>query len=89
MLEGGYTYVFLPQLKIVHGNGILIRDALLCPQERDGYKNRLFLSEPVPGRGNNWSSHQILDKNWFTWSWNHVPADRLAVILAQHLTALR
>lgn len=89
MTEGNYTYIFLPQLKIAHGNGILVRDALLCPQGRDNYTNRLYLSEPVAGRGNNWSNHLILDRNWSTWSWNNVPADRPIVILAQHLVALR
>lgn len=89
MSEGGNTYVHLPQMKLGQGDSILIREGLLCPQARDGYATRLFLSEPVPGRGNNWTVHQILDKAWHTWSWQNVPAGRPAQILAQHLAALR
>jgi len=89
MSEGGYSYVHLPVLKIPHDNAIIIREALFCPQQRDGYPNRLFLSEPVAGRGGNWIAHRILDKTWHTWSWNYVPAGRLTVMLAQHVAALR
>lgn len=89
MPEGGYAYVHLPILKIPHNNTIIVREALLCPQARDGYATRLFLSEPVPGKGNNWSTHVILDRTWHTWSWKDVQPDRLTVVLAQHLVALR
>ena len=89
MSEGGYTYVYLPRLRLGQHDIILVREGLLCPQARDGYATRLFLSEPVPGKGNNWTRHQILDKTWHTWSWNHVPAGRPAQVLAQHMAALR
>lgn len=87
MKEGEIAFILLPNLK-VFGHGEM--DALLCPQARDGYTTRLFLARQVPGRGNNWSSHRILDRAWVTWSWNNVPADlRLVEILANHLSALR
>lgn len=89
MPEGGYTYAYLPRLKLGQGNCILIREGLLCLQARDGYATRLFLSEPVPGKGNNWTVHRILDKTWHTWSWNNVSPGRPAQVLAQHLAALR
>lgn len=89
MSEGGCEFAYLPHLKIPHADGTIVRDALLCLQQRDGYLTRLYLSEQVPGRGNNWTPHRILDRAWHTWSWNHVPADRPAVVLAQHLRALR
>lgn len=87
--EGGYTLVHLPGLRILHNGGLIIRDALLCPQPRDGYSTRLFLSESVPGKGNNWTTHVILDGKWHTWSWQNVQPGRLAAVLAQHLVALR
>lgn len=89
MSEGGYAYVHLPRLKLGQGDSILIREGLLCLQVRDGYATRLFFLEAVPGKGNNWTAHRILDKTWHTWSWNNVPAGRPAQILAQHLAALR
>lgn len=87
MPEGGISFVLLPGL-IVSGQGSL--DALLCPQQRDGYPTRLFLSRQIPGKGNNWSTHRILDRTWHTWSWTGVGQElRLAEILAAHLNALR
>ena len=86
--EGGVTYIFLPGIKHPAGQGTL--DALLCPEQHGGYSTRLFLSEPISGRGNNWSTHTILSRTWHTWSWNQVAINqRLAEILAQHLRALR
>jgi len=90
MPEGGYVFVFLPGLKIYTGNQTISLDALLCLQAKDGYPTRLFLSQQVPGRGNNWTQHRILDKAWHTWSWNGVGSDlRPAQVLAEHLRALR
>ena len=90
MTEGGCSFVYLPGLKVLTGGQTLILDGLLCPQARDGYVTRLFLSQPVPGRGNNWTTHRILDRTWHVWSWNHVSAEqRPAQILAEHLRALR
>jgi len=88
--EGSYNYVYLPELVISRqGNELVKRDALLCPQERDGYKTRLFLSAPVPGKGQNWSRHQILGRIWHTCSWNNISPGRPAEILAEHLVVFR
>lgn len=66
------------------------REGLLCPEERDGYATRLFLSAPVNGKGTNWTRHRILDREWHSWSWKDVPANqRLSQILAGHLKGLR
>jgi hypothetical protein len=87
MPEANIDYVFLPGLQI-SGQGQV--DCLLCPQGRDGYATRLFLAKQIPGKGNNWTSHRILDRTWWTWSWKDVGVDlRLAEILAAHLCALR
>jgi hypothetical protein len=90
MTEGGITYVYLPALRISSAGQTVVMDALLCPQQRDGYATRLFLSQVVQGRGNNWTTHQILSRPWYTWSWNNVSsAQRPAQILAGHLAALK
>jgi hypothetical protein len=90
MVEGTISFIYLPGLKIFTGGGTLVADALLCPQARDGYLTRLFVSQMIPGRGNNWTTHRILDRVWHTWSWNGVSANsRPAEILAEHLRALR
>jgi hypothetical protein len=88
MVEAAITYVYLPKLKLSCVPAAL--DGLLCVQQHSGYATRLFLSAEVPGKGNNWSAHQILGKTWYTWSWKDVSADlRPAEILLGHLDALR
>lgn len=90
--ECGLTYVLLPGLRLPVGCTPPECDGLLCLQPRDGYPTRLFLSlaGPIPGKGNNWNVFRILDRAWYSWSWNHVPyTGRPAETLAQHLVALR
>ena len=90
MTEGGVAYIFLPGLKIPVGDTeTLIRDGLLCLQSHSNYPTRLFLSEPIPGKGANWKVHRILERTWHTWSWKDVVPDRPAVVLAQHLRAFQ
>jgi hypothetical protein len=90
MAAGDLLYVYLPQLKLPIGCMPSVVDGLLCLKPRDGYPTRLFLSEPVSGKGNNWNIFHILDKAWHSWSWNNVPyMGRPAETLAQHLVALR
>jgi hypothetical protein len=90
MSDSGQVFVYLARLTVVSGSQPKQVEGLLCPNARDGYATRLFLSEPVPGRGNNWSVHRILDRTWYTWSWNCVGSQlRPAEILAEHMRALR
>lgn len=90
MVEGGCFFLYLPGLRVLSASHIFVLDALLCLQARDGYPTRLFLSQQVPNRGNNWTQHRILDRTWYTWSWNNVAAsNRPAQVLAEHLRALR
>jgi len=89
MREAGVRYVFIPGLVLPSGQKV---DALLRPDQvtSDGYITRLFLSQPVDGKGQNWQQFRILDRSWHTWSWNNVsPSGRLAQIIAGHLRALR
>lgn len=88
VIEAGITYILLPQLKLPCAPGMV--EALLCIQQHGGYTTRLFLSVQVTGKGNNWSCHQIFGRQWWTWSWNNVPANvRPAEILAGHLRAFQ
>ena len=51
MAEGGRTYVFMPALKLPNCCTPPQTEALLCLSEHSGYATRLFLKEPVSGRG--------------------------------------
>ena len=90
MSDAGIDYIFLPNLKVIIGQDERILDALLCPAQHGGYTTRLFLAESVPQRGQNWTTHNILSRQWHTWSWNNVPASLSPMqILSAHLKALR
>lgn len=87
--EGGKRYVLLERVTLPTGCSPVATEALLCPEERDGYQTRLFLAEPVNGRADNWTVHRVLDRNWHTWSWQGISANqRLAQILRGHLRGL-
>jgi hypothetical protein len=88
MAEGGFSYVFLPNLKLPCPPGCV--DGLLCPQPHTSYTTRLFLSAIVPGKGVHWTTHTILSRTWHTPSWKDVASNqRPAEILAQHLRTYR
>lgn len=90
MPDAGLEYIFLPGLKVIVGKEECVLDALLCPVQHGGYTTRLFLAEPIPQRGQNWTTHNILSRSWHTWSWNNVPANLSPMqILSAHLKALR
>lgn len=90
MSEGGLAYVYLPTLSLPEGNNPQKADGLLCLSAREGYPTRLFLSQQVAGKGNNWTTVRILDKPWCVCSWNYVSSTlRPAQILAEHLRAFR
>jgi hypothetical protein len=86
----GRRLLFLEKVTLPIGCSPPTLEGLLCPQERDGYATRLFLSAPVIGKGTNWTRHRILDREWHTWSWKDVRANqRLSQILGGHLQGLR
>jgi hypothetical protein len=90
LCETKKQYVHLPVLKVPISGVTTDIEGLLCPGEHSGYPTRLFLSQKVPGKGQNWTDHTILGKTWRTWSWKDVPASlSLTEILLGHLTALR
>ena len=83
--ESGQTFVDLPRLKIASGDQVLTRDALLSLQGHSGYASRLFLSQPISGRGVNWTVHTVLGRTWHTPSWRDVAPTRPVEMLLQHL----
>ena len=88
--EAGINYVFIPGLRVATGTTERTMDALLCPMQHGGYSTRLFLAEAVPERQRNWTTHQICNRAWHTWSWQNVPTTlTLLQILLAHLEALR
>lgn len=88
--EGPYEYIHFMKLKVRVAGANHIVDAILCPAAHSGYTTRLFLSQSFPGRGANWSVHQILGRQWHTWSWQGVPASLpLPQMLLCHLDALK
>jgi hypothetical protein len=87
--EGQNHFILLSKLQFETDGKTVTVDALLCPSAHSGYATRLFLSEQIPSKGNNWNQHQILGRNWHTWSWRDISeTQRLAQILAGHLKAL-
>ena len=90
LTENGCEFVFLPELKVSGGTTVHIRDALLCPREMHGYPTRLFLSEPIPGRGQNWGQFMFFARAWHSPSWRGVEATlSLPQMLVAHLAAYR
>ena len=73
-----------------HNGGKVTVDGLLCPRDHASYTTRLFLSQPFPNRGQNWTVHQIMGRAWHTMSFNNVPASLpWSEILAIHLGQLK
>lgn len=89
MSEGGGHYVFLPGLRLLAAGQERVLDGLLA-LTNSGYTTRLFLSQPVPERGANWTTHLLFGRTWHTWSWNNVPREQAAIqILREHMEALK
>lgn len=94
--EVGYHFVYLPQLKVPVGDELRVMDALLALTNPSGYVTRLYLAEQITerptidGQPANWTLHQILGRNWWTWSWQGVEASLPWIqILLAHMKALK
>jgi hypothetical protein len=90
LTENGCEFIHLPKLKVMVASEIHVRDALLCPREIHGYLTRLFLSETIPGRGQNWKPFMFFARTWYSPSWQGVEATLpLPQMLLAHLDAYR
>lgn len=89
MTEGGAHFVYLPGLQLLAAGQLRVVDGLLA-LTNSGYTTRLFLSQPVPERGANWTQQMLFGRTWHTWSWNNVPREQAAIqILREHMEALK
>ena len=90
MTEAGIEVIVLERLKVRVSGQAHELDAVLCPGAHSGYTTRLFLSQSFPQKVGNWTVHQLLGRQWHTWSWQGVPAELpLLQMLMCHLDALR
>lgn len=89
--EGGLSYLLLEGILLPENCEPTTTDALLCPEQRDGYSSRLFFASKVRSPGQlNWNAEaRILERNWHAFSWRTPPGLRLAQMVAIHLKALR
>jgi len=88
--EAGVPYFLIPELALPAGQNPPQVDALLCPNGRDGYPSRLFLSQALANlAGRNWTNVRILERNWFAVSWRIRDGLRLAQMVRAHLDAFR
>jgi hypothetical protein len=89
--EGGFNYIFVPQVILPSGCTPEKCDVLLCPQVRDGYQSRLFFASQVAGGPTrNWNSTvRILDRTWYAFSWQTTGNHSFLQMLMIHLNALR
>jgi hypothetical protein len=89
MTEAGQEFVHLPRLVIESGGTTYTREAILSLKAHSGYTSRLLLSEPISGRGQNWSVQNVIGRNWHTPSWNNVAPGLPLDMLLQHLRVYR
>lgn len=88
--EGGFQYLFIQDVELPLGCSPEKVNVLLCPQLRDGYPSRMFLSQVVtgcPDRNWNCQNVRILDNNWFAISWMTSPDLTIKEMYYTHLNA--
>ena len=86
--EGGLNYLYISNLALPVGCNPTKVDALLCPQLKDGYYSRFYVSEKIYGVSRNWNSVvRILDRNWFAISWQSKPGLTLFQMISLHIDA--
>ena len=87
--EGGNPLALLPAFTFAVAGRSETMDLLLVPFQHSGYVTRLFFERKVLGRGSNWTSHRVLDSDWWAPSWNNVPATMpWPAMLCAHLRAV-
>ena len=87
--EGGNALALLPAFSFAAAGRWETMDLLLVPFQHSGYVTRLFFEREVPGRGNNWTNHRVVDRNWCAPSWNNVPPTMpWPAMLCAHLRAV-
>lgn len=87
--EGGVGFISLPGLRFPVRQEITIRDALLSLQAHTGYASRLYVDQPIPGVGQNWTCHIVFGRGWHTPSWDGVKPASPMEMLQGHLRVYR
>ena len=89
MKESGKPVALLPAFTFTTAGRVETMDLLLVPFKHSGYDTRLFFEHMINGRGNNWTHHRVVDRNWWAPSWNNVPAILpWPAMLCDHLRAV-
>lgn len=89
--EGGQPVALLSKFRFPAGGNSTEMDLLLHPSTHSGYTTRLFFERKLEGvgRSENWTSHIVLGRHWWTPSWNNVTPDQPWIsMLGAHLQAV-
>lgn len=87
--EGGSALVLLPKFSFRSASAELVMDLLLVPFQHSGYITRLFFEQQVAGKGQNWTQHRIVERQWWAPSWKDVkPTLPWPAMLCAHLRAV-
>ena len=88
--ESGYSFVYLPGLKMPPGCLPVQTDALLCPQPHSGYSSRLFFKERVKTpKPVNWNGQVfVLGHQWYAFSYSNVINTSLLDMVINHLRGM-
>ena len=87
--EGGNPVVLLPQFKFRSAGHEIQMDLLLYPAAHSGYATRLFFEQVLEGRGNNWTQHYVVDRQWWACSWGGIEDNmNWPSMLCAHLRAV-
>ncbi|MFZ1923570.1 MAG: hypothetical protein WAU57_18260 [Xanthobacteraceae bacterium] len=87
--EGGQPVAYLRAFGFTAAGKPERMDLLLVPFAHSGYVTRLFFERQIGGRGSNWKTHRVAERNWWAPSWNNVPASMpWTQMLLAHLRAV-
>ena len=87
--ESGQAVALLPGFSFTAATRAETMDLLLVPFGHSGYMTRLFFERKIEDRGNNWTQHRVVDRNWWAPSWNNVPPSlSWPAMLCAHLRAV-
>jgi hypothetical protein len=87
--EGGNPVVLLPRFAFRAAGRIETMDLLLIPWNHSGYMTRLFFERALTHRGRNWTTHRVLERIWWTPSYNEVaPTLPWREMLCAHLRSV-
>ena len=87
--ERGGTVAYLPSFAFDSGGATITQDLLFVPADIASYpSSRLFYEHPVAGRGNNWSTHNLIGRVWHAPSYQVDTSRGWRDQILQHLQAV-